>query len=203
MGAFDSSCPTTPRPDHAQCRFWRCLTTCRYCQPGWGRFWSSNACVCRDRPIHRNDRLINTTPIIRDQWRWRIGMSALFQRFKHLLTGCLAIPRATRRRVSISINVARQNWPLSAVSGYLFFTLVAHVCPEAVQLTALDPIPGQQLRFQCCGVLGGISQPGQDGVFFVPLHAAQANSLRPARRGSLRSRPQACDDDRRSCLWFR
>jgi len=90
--------------DHAQCRSddsWRCLTTCRYCQPGWGRFWSSDACVCRDRPIHRNDRLINTTPTIRDQWRWRIGMSALFQRFKHLLTGCLAIPRATRRRVSI------------------------------------------------------------------------------------------------------
>jgi hypothetical protein len=81
--------------------------------------------------------------------------------------------------VSISVNVARQNWPLSAVSGYLFFTLVAHVCPEAVQLTALDPIPGQQLRFQRRGVLGGISQPGQDGVFFVPLHAAQATDPIP------------------------
>jgi len=67
----------------------------------------------------------------------------------------------------------------------LLFTLVAHVCPEAVQLTALDPIPGQQLRFQRCGVLGGISQPGQDGVFFVPLHAAQATDPIPLRRGSL------------------
>jgi hypothetical protein len=34
-------------------------------------------------------------------------------------------------------------------------------------------------------VLGGISQPGQDGVFFVPLHAAQATDPTPLRRGSL------------------
>ena len=89
--------------DHAQCRSddsWRCLTTCRYCQPGWGRFRVGG----RPMPVYAG-----------------IGMSALFQRFKHLLTGFLAIPRATRRRVSISINVARQNWPLSAVSGYPSF----------------------------------------------------------------------------------
>jgi len=91
-------------------------------------------------------------------------MSALFQRFKHLLTGFRLRFGDSPSHTQAGVHIDQCGAPELAAFGSLripFFTLVAHVCPEAVQLTALDPIPGQQLRFQRCGVLGGISQPGQ------------------------------------------
>jgi len=78
-------------------------------------------------------------------------MTALLQNAKHPFTtwvSYLAISRATLSRLTISYRVERQNFPLSSVSGQLFFSLVVNVCPERIQLATLDPELSHQHSFE-------------------------------------------------------
>jgi hypothetical protein len=65
------------------------------------------------------------------------------------------------------------NCPLSGVSGCLFFSFVAHVSPQTIQLATLDTIVFHQHLFHRLRMFTRIPQPTQNGVFFVPFDTAQ------------------------------
>src|SRR5690606_4889382 len=83
----------------------------------------------------------------------------------------LAIARATRKRLSMSSSVERMNWPRVAVSGWLFFSLVAHIGPQGIQLAALDLEVAQQDGLDLLGMLSRFPQPGQNRIFLETLGA--------------------------------
>ena len=106
-----------------------------------------------------------------------------------------AMPRPTRRRVSVSIMVARQTSPggsdpqESAVSSFfgaflpsvlLLFVVFPDIGPEPVQLSSINLIFAHQGMFDLFGMLGRLPQPVPDGRFLVAFHpreTRQAHSL--------------------------
>lgn len=86
----------------------------------------------------------------------------------------LPSPRATRTRVSISIIWRARTGHFRRFLDSLFFTFVADVGPEAVQLPPADLVVRHQGLLDGFCVLGGIAEPVQDGVFLMPFDPRQA-----------------------------
>ncbi|MEZ4711890.1 MAG: hypothetical protein R3A44_32190 [Caldilineaceae bacterium] len=91
--------------------------------------------------------------------------------------------------MSLSIMVERQNWPRLSLSRYPFFTFVAHMGPETIELTATQAIVGQQDVFDGFGMQTGSSEPRQDRVFLEALHPTDTANAHP-----LGDQRQAFDD---------